>query len=165
MITISSIVNADSNGSSKNPQKPHNEKQIIKSIKWLSFTAFVLLTALITFVCSLSSSQCSYSLIMRILPANSTKPSLESNLFLTTPIQTYTSFAFNTKYFHSSKCFNKETVLISCAYPAKDPNLELCQGSGIYNFKTQRALQTINCYGDWRKVIEYQPCKPDYEFY
>jgi hypothetical protein len=64
-----------------------------------------------------------------------------------------------------SKYLNKETVLVSCAYPAKDPNLELCQGSGIYNFTTQWALQTLYCFGDWRRVIEYQHCKPDYEFY
>ncbi len=64
-----------------------------------------------------------------------------------------------------SKHLNKETVLVSYAYSAKDPNLELCQRSGIYNFTRQWALQNFNCFGDWRKVIEYQHCKLDYKFY
>ena len=64
-----------------------------------------------------------------------------------------------------SKCLNEENVLVLCTYPAKDHNLELFQGSGTYNFTTQWALQNINCYEDWRKIIEYQDCKADYGFY
>lgn len=47
-----------------------------------------------------------------------------------------------------SKCLNKETVLVLSAYPVKGPNLKLCQGSGIYDFITQWALQNLNYYGD-----------------
>ncbi len=42
-----------------------------------------------------------------------------------------------------SKCLNKETVIVLCTYPVKGPNLELCQGSAIYNFTTQWALQSM----------------------
>ncbi len=37
----------------------------------------------------------------------------------------------------SSKCLKSDKVLVQCAYPAEDPNLELCQRSGVYNFTEQ----------------------------